>query len=214
MDGNGRYAKKLGLGDRTKGHEKGADTVRDITIHCAKIGVNTLTLYAFSTENWRRPKSEVDFLMRALRDHLKNELITFQENNIRFFAIGNLSKLPNNLQDQISATMETTSKNNAMNQILALNYGGRDEIVRAVKKIGAEGINEERLQKELDTANFPEVDMLIRTGGEYRLSNFLLWQIAYAELFFTQTLWPEFVPAELDSIISQFQKRERRFGGT
>ncbi|MDR0747000.1 MAG: di-trans,poly-cis-decaprenylcistransferase [Helicobacteraceae bacterium] len=213
MDGNGRYAKKLGLSSRTKGHEEGAKVVRIITTHCAKIGVQVLTLYAFSTENWKRPKKEINFLMDMLDRYLKNELETLQNNNIRFFAIGDLDKLPAKLQKRISDTIETTSNNRAMTQILALNYGAKDEITRAVKKIAPNEVSEESLEKALDTANFPEVDMLIRTGGEYRLSNFMLWQIAYAELFFTQTLWPEYTSAELDIMISQFQKRERRFGG-
>jgi undecaprenyl diphosphate synthase len=213
LDGNGRYAKKLGLKDRTKGHEKGAYSVRAITTHCAKIGVEVLTLYAFSTENWKRPKSEVGFLMNMLDRYLKNELQTLQENNIRFSTIGDLSKLPKKLQKRISDTIAPTSNNDAMTLVLALNYGAKDEIVRAVKKILPREITEESIDGALDTALFPNVDMLIRTGGERRLSNFLLWQAAYAELFFTQTLWPEFNAAELDRMIAEFQRRERRFGG-
>jgi undecaprenyl diphosphate synthase len=213
MDGNGRYAKKSGLSDRTKGHEAGAKCVRAITTHCAKIGIETLTLYAFSTENWKRPKSEVNFLMNMLDRYLKNELETLQKNNIRFFAIGDLGKLPNNLQKRISDTIDQTANNGAMTQILALNYGAKDEIIRAVKKIMPNEITEESVQNALDTAEFASVDMLIRTGGEQRLSNFLLWQAAYAELFFTQTLWPEFSANELDQMIAEFERRERRFGG-
>ncbi|MDR1911828.1 MAG: di-trans,poly-cis-decaprenylcistransferase [Helicobacteraceae bacterium] len=213
MDGNGRYAKKLDLADRTKGHEEGANTVRTITTHCVKIGIEVLTLYAFSTENWDRPKSEVNFLMKMLDRYLKNELKTLTDNNIRFFAIGDLAKLPKHLQDRISKTIEATADNSAMTQVLALNYGAKDEIIRAANKIRSNEITKEALNDALDTASFPDVDMLIRTGGEQRLSNFLLWQCAYTELFFTPTLWPEFNAIELDRTIEDFQKRERRFGG-
>ncbi|GHS89289.1 isoprenyl transferase [Campylobacterota bacterium] len=215
MDGNGRYAKKLNLGDRTKGHEKGADTVREITTHCANIGIEVLTLYAFSTENWKRPKAEVDFLMNMLERYLKNELETLQKNNIAFNAIGDLEKLNPKLRNRLAETIEKTAQNTAMTQILALNYGGRDEIVRAANRIIKLGVeaSEERLNAALDTAEYPSVDMLIRTGGEMRLSNFLLWQSAYAELFFTRTLWPEFSCAELDKMIKEFATHERRFGG-
>ncbi|MDR2034877.1 MAG: di-trans,poly-cis-decaprenylcistransferase [Helicobacteraceae bacterium] len=213
MDGNGRYAKKRGFADRTKGHEEGANTVRVITTHCAEIGIEVLTLYAFSTENWDRPKSEVSFLMKMLDRYLKNELKTLTDNNIRFFAIGDLAKLPKHLQDRISKTIEATADNSAMTQVLALNYGAKDEIVRAANKIRSNEITKEALNDALYTASFPDVDMLIRTGGEQRLSNFLLWQCAYTELFFTPTLWPEFNAIELDKTIEDFQKRERRFGG-
>jgi undecaprenyl diphosphate synthase len=213
MDGNGRYAKKFGFSERVKGHEKGVETARTITTHCAKIGAEILTLYAFSTENWKRPKSEVGFLMNMLDGYLKNELQTLQANDIRFFAIGDLTKLPDRLHKRVRDTIASTANNSAMTLVLALNYGSKDEIVRAVTKIGAGEITEKNIANALDTAQFANVDMLIRTGGERRLSNFLLWQSAYAELFFTQTLWPEFTADELDRMIDEFQRRERRFGG-
>jgi len=214
MDGNGRWATEQNL-KRTAGHEKGAKTVRNITEHCGKIGVKYLTLYAFSTENWSRPKLEVEFLMKLLEKHFKSELSVYLENNIRFKAIGDLSKFSSKLQQTIKETEEKTAHCTAMTQILALNYGSRDEITRAVKKLNEQNleITEENIQNSLDTANIPDVDLLIRTSGEIRISNYLLWQIAYAELFFTKTYWPEFNTNELDDIISDFNKRERRFGG-
>lgn len=214
MDGNGRWAKEQGL-KRTAGHEKGAKTVRDITIHASKIGINYLTLYAFSTENWSRPKLEVEFLMKLLEKYFKSELPIYLENNIRFKAIGDLSKFSTKLQKIIHNTEEKTVSCTGLTQVLALNYGSRDEITRAVKKLSEKklDISEENIGKCLDTASIPDVDLLIRTSGEVRVSNYLLWQIAYAEMFFTKTYWPEFTTNELDDIISDFNKRERRFGG-
>lgn len=214
MDGNGRWAKEKGL-KRTAGHEEGAKTVRNITIHCSQIGVKYLTLYAFSTENWSRPKLEVEFLMKLLERYFKSELVIYLENNVKFKAIGNLSKFSKKLQNIIKDTEEKTSSCTGMTQILALNYGSRDEITRAVKKLQNENleITEENIGHSLDTAGIDDVDLLIRTSGEVRVSNYLLWQIAYAEMFFTKTYWPEFNTNELDDIISDFHKRERRFGG-
>lgn len=214
MDGNGRWAKEKGL-KRIKGHEKGADVVREITTHCAKIGIKYLTLYAFSTENWKRPKSEVEFLMKLLDKYLKNELKTLMDNDIRFEAIGDMSKFSPSLQKRIELTKEKTKNNHKMTQILALNYGARDEITRAVKELvkNSQEINEENISKNLDTKNFPDPDILIRTSGEVRISNFMLWQLAYSEMFFTQTLWPDFSANELDEIIEKYKTRERRFGG-
>ena len=214
MDGNGRWAKEQGL-KRTAGHEEGAKTVRKITTHCAKLGVKYLTLYAFSTENWSRPKIEVDFLMKLLEKYLKNELQTYLENNIRFRAIGDRTQFSKNLQETINETEEKTKNATGLTQVLALNYGSRDEITRAVKKLNEQNleVTEENIEKNLDTAGMPEVDLLIRTSGEVRISNYLLWQCAYAEMFFTSTYWPEFNENELDDIISDFHKRERRFGG-
>jgi len=214
MDGNGRWAKEQGL-KRTAGHEKGAKTVRDITIHASKIGINYLTLYAFSTENWSRPKLEVEFLMKLLEKYFKSELAIYLENNIRFKAIGDLSKFSTKLQKIIHNIEEKTVSCTGLTQVLALNYGSRDEITRAVKKLSEKklDISEENIGKCLDTASIPDVDLLIRTSGEVRVSNYLLWQIAYAEMFFTKTYWPEFTTNELDDIISDFNKRERRFGG-
>ena len=215
MDGNGRWATRQGL-KRVKGHEVGSQRVRDITKYCSKIGVKFLTLYAFSTENWKRPKMEVDFLMRLLDRWLKKELNTFLENNIRFTTIGDISKFSIKLQNRIKKTKELTKDLTGLTQVLAINYGGKDEIVRAIKKVKLHEINslnEEKFTNFLDTANMPNVDLLIRTGGEKRLSNFLLWQSAYAELCFIDTLWPDFKEPDIKKIIDGFYKIERRFGG-
>lgn len=214
MDGNGRWAKERGL-KRTAGHEEGAKTVRKITTHCAKIGVKYLTLYAFSTENWTRPKLEVEYLMRLLDKYLKSELEVYLKNSIRFKAIGDISRFSKTLQKTIKEVEEKTSKATGLTQVLALNYGSKDEIVRAIKKLNEKDleVNEKNLESCLDTAGIPDVDILIRTSGEVRLSNYLLWQNAYAEMFFTQTFWPDFNENELDDIISDFNSRERRFGG-
>lgn len=213
MDGNGRWAKERGL-KRTAGHEEGAKVVRNITKYCMSIGVKYLTLYAFSTENWKRPKLEVEFLMKLLDKHLKAELEIYLKNNVRFKAIGDLSKFSKKLQETIKNTEEKTSKCDGLTQVLALNYGSKDEIVRAVRKLNDKGleVTEENLESCLDTAGIPDVDIMIRTSGEVRLSNYLLWQNAYAEMFFTQTYWPDFNTHELDDIISDFNSRERRFG--
>ncbi len=213
MDGNGRWAKEKGL-KRTAGHEEGAKTVRRITKHCSKLGVKYLTLYAFSTENWARPKLEVEFLMKLLEKYLKSELEVYLENSIRFKAIGDLSKFSNSLQKIIKQTEELTANGKNLTQILALNYGSQDEILRAIKKLNEKNLDvtKENFELCLDTAGIPDVDMLIRTSGEIRLSNYLLWQNAYAELFFTNTYWPEFTTNELDDMISDFINRERRFG--
>lgn len=214
MDGNGRWAKERGL-NRTAGHEEGAKTVRKITQYCSNIGVKYLTLYAFSTENWERPKLEVEFLMKLLERYLKNELNVYLENNIRFKAIGDLTRFSKSLQKTISETELKTSSCSGLTQVLALNYGSKNEIVRAVKKLNEQNleVSEENIESCLDTAGFGDVDLLIRTSGEVRLSNYLLWQNAYAEMFFTQTYWPDFNETELDDILSDFSKRERRFGG-
>ena len=214
MDGNGRWAKERNL-NRTAGHEQGAKVVREITTHCSNIGVKYLTLYAFSTENWTRPKLEVDFLMKLLERYFKSELPIYLENNVQFKAIGDLSKFSPKLQQIIKETEEKTSKCSGLTQVLALNYGSRNEIVRAVKKLNEQNLEptEENLNSCLDTANMDDVDLLVRTSGEVRISNYLLWQCAYAEMLFTQTYWPEFSTQELDDIISDFGKRERRFGG-
>ncbi|QKF83290.1 di-trans,poly-cis-decaprenylcistransferase [Halarcobacter ebronensis] len=213
MDGNGRWAKERNL-KRTAGHEEGAKRVRDITTHCAKIGVEYLTLYAFSTENWNRPKLEVEYLMKLLEKYLKNELQVYLDNGIKFKAIGDISKFSKSLQNIIKTTQEQTSQGKNLTQILALNYGSQDEILRAIKKLNEEKleITKENFENCLDTAGVPDVDMLIRTSGEIRLSNYLLWQNAYAELFFVNTFWPEFSPRDLDDLISDFNLRERRFG--
>jgi undecaprenyl diphosphate synthase len=213
MDGNGRWAQKRGL-KRIEGHKKGAEVVKEITTYCANNPeIKTLTLYAFSTENWKRPKMEVDFLMKLLDNWLKKELPTYIENEVKFDVIGDISKFSKKLRERIEYTKEKTKNYKKLTQILALNYGSRDEITRAVKKMVEknEEITPENIQKNLDMSE--DVDLLIRTSGEIRLSNFLLWQVAYAEMFFTKTLWPDFTPEELDEIIKEFKKRERRFGG-
>lgn len=214
MDGNGRWAKERGL-NRTAGHEEGAKTVRKITQYCSDIKVKYLTLYAFSTENWERPKLEVEFLMKLLERYLKKELEVYLQNNIRFKAIGDLSRFSKSLQNTIYETQNKTANCSGLTQVLALNYGSKNEIVRAVKKLNELNleVTEDNLESCLDTAGMGDVDVLIRTSGEVRLSNYLLWQNAYAEMFFTQTYWPDFSASELDDILSDFSKRERRFGG-
>jgi undecaprenyl diphosphate synthase len=213
MDGNGRWAKERGL-NRTAGHEEGAKVVREITTHCCSIGIKYLTLYAFSTENWKRPKLEVEFLMKLLEKYFKSEVSVYLENNVKFKAIGDLSRFSKNLQKVIKDVEEQTSTCTGLTQVLALNYGSRDEIIRAIKKIQENNleITEENISASLDTANIPDVDILIRTSGEVRVSNFLLWQIAYAEMFFVPQFWPEFNKYQLDDIINDFNNRERRFG--
>ena len=213
MDGNGRWAKEKGL-KRTAGHKKGAEVVREITTYCAEIEIKYLTLYAFSTENWKRPILEVEYLMKLLEKYLKEELKVYLENNIKFKAIGDLTRFSKALQIRISKTEEATQHCTGLTQVLALNYGSKDEIVRAVKRLNERGleVSEENIESCLDTAGIPPVDIMIRTSGEVRLSNYLLWQNAYSEMFFTQTYWPDFTQAELDDIISDFSRRERRFG--
>ncbi len=214
MDGNGRWAKKRGL-NRTKGHEAGAEVVREITKYCAlNKEIKTLTLYAFSTENWKRPKMEVNFLMKLIKRYLRNELPVYMENNVKFETIGDLSRFSNELIDEINRVKEITKNNNSLTQILALNYGAQDEIVRAVNRVlkGGKEVTIESISNALDTP-YSNIDLLIRTSGEMRVSNFLLWQIAYSEFYFTNTLWPDFTPKELDEIIQNFKNRERRFGG-
>jgi len=215
MDGNGRWAKKQGFLKRIKGHEVGATRVREITIHASNIGLEYLTLYAFSTENWKRPEAEVSFLMTLLDRYLENELSLFLENNIRFDTIGDLSKLSIALQERIADTKEKTAHFTGLTQVLAINYGSRDEMIRAINRAIKEGkeVDEKSFNAFLDTQNMPPVDIMIRTGGDKRLSNYLLWQCAYSELFFTETLWPDFESDELDSIINNFTTIERRFGG-
>ena len=215
MDGNGRWAAQHGL-NRTKGHEKGAEVIRDITTCCAKHPtIETVTFYAFSTENWKRPKLEVDFLMRLLDRYLQNELETYQKNNVRFLAIGDISAFSKKLQERIRITEEATRNNSDLTHILALNYGGRAEIVNAVNRLLAEGkteITEADISSALQTP-YSDIDLLIRTSGEERVSNFLLWQISYAEFYFSETLWPDFTTQELDEIITDYEQRNRRFGG-
>ena len=213
MDGNGRWAEKQGL-KRVKGHEAGSDVVRTITEYCADDSeIERLTLYAFSTENWKRPRLEVEFLMKLLDKYLIKELDTYVKNNIRFEPIGDLRAFSKKLQKTIHTVKEKTAHCDGLVQSLALNYGAQDEMLRAIntlKKSPAD-ISLEMMSNELDCKH--DVDLLIRTGGDHRLSNFLLWQSAYAELFFCDTLWPDFTSKELDKIIKKFTKVERRFGG-
>lgn len=218
MDGNGRWASNQGK-KRVEGHKKGARVVDEITQWCVQKKIKTLTLYAFSTENWKRPKYEVEFLMKMLRDYLESELEKYQKYNIRFFAIGDIQGFSTPLKERIAYTQEATKNNSGLNQILALNYGARNELSRTFQSLykEIEGKSSEQIEQminsHLDTAEFGDVDLLIRTGGERRLSNFLLWQLSYAELFFTPTLWPNFTPSELEEIIKDYKARERRFGG-
>lgn len=214
MDGNGRWAKRQGK-ERSFGHKEGAKKVREITKYAAKMGIEYLTLYAFSTENWNRPKAEVAVLMKLLSKYLHSEIPTLLENNIRFDVIGDMSKFSPSLQKEIAYAKEMTAHCTGLRQILAINYGAHDEILRAINKslqVNGE-ITKEILESNLDTAGIPPVDVLIRTGGDCRLSNFLLWQAAYAELFFSKTLWPDFSVGELETIVSEYLQTERRFGG-
>ncbi len=214
MDGNGRWAKERGY-IRTKGHEKGADVIRDITRYCAEHEtIETVTLYAFSTENWKRPKYEVDFLMRLLDTWLKNELETYHKFGARFETVGNIEGFSPKLQKTIASIKEQTAHHTNVTQILALNYGSREEIAKAATRLSErkEAITEESLGNELNTP-YTDVDLMVRTSGEVRLSNFLLWQLSYTEFFFTETLWPDFTPTELEDIIDQYINRNRRFGG-
>lgn len=212
MDGNGRWAKQRHK-IRTFGHKAGAKKIEEITEFCAKNHIKTLSLYAFSTENWKRPKKEVDFLMHLLEEYLDSKTTMYLEHNIIFKAIGNTSIFSQTLREKIQYLQEQTQKHcNGLTQILALNYGAKDELKRAFLKIKhCTSITEDSITNALDTSL--EVDMLIRTGGEKRLSNFLLWQSAYAELFFTDTLWPDFSTEELHHMLLEFKTRNRRFGG-
>ena len=222
MDGNGRWAKKRSL-NRIRGHRVGTESVRDIVRICREIGIGALTLYAFSTENWKRPREEVSALMRLLREFLKSELPEMMENGIRLRALGEIERLPDGVLKVLRESMEKTRENQGMVLNLALSYGGRDEIVRAAQKVATlvqegqlrpEEITGELFSSHLYTCGVPDPDLLIRTSGEMRISNFLLWQIAYAEIFVTQTLWPDFRREELIQILQAYQKRERRFGLT
>jgi len=220
MDGNGRWAKKRLL-NRIKGHEKGSETVRTIVRACREIGISYLTLYAFSTENWQRSRSEVAALMTLLKKFLKSEQKEMLDNNIRLYAIGQIERLPEDVRQVLYKAMTLTKKNDGMLLVLALSYGGRAEIVRMVKEIaiktkdgsiGPDSITPEIISKHLYTSEIPDPDLLIRTSGEMRISNFLLWQIAYTEIYVTDTLWPDFGKDELVRIMQDFQQRERRFG--
>ncbi|WP_248724220.1 isoprenyl transferase [Seonamhaeicola sp. ML3] len=222
MDGNGRWAKQKGM-LRAFGHENGTKSVRRTVEACAELGVKNLTLYAFSTENWNRPKLEVQTLMKLLISSLKKEIKTLQDNNIKLAAIGNLNLLPSKVYKELFEVIEKTKDNDTMTLTLALSYGSREEILNTVKEISIkvknniispDNIDESIINEHLYTQSLPDVDLLIRTSGEQRISNFLLWQIAYAELYFTSVLWPDFTQEHLYEAIIEYQKRERRFGKT
>ncbi len=219
MDGNGRWAKKRGL-PRTAGHAAGAETFRSIATYCKNLGVRYLTVYAFSTENWRRPQEEVDAIMGLLEKYLGEAIEKMERDDIRLHFFGDLSVLSPRFLEKISRTDEISTHLHGFQANVCLNYGGRDEIVRAARRYaqsvagGAENaLDEAGFSALLDSAGIPDPELLIRPGGEQRLSNFLLWQCAYSELVFTDTLWPDFTPAEIDRAIAAYQKRERRFGG-
>ena len=220
MDGNGRWAKKRLL-NRINGHEKGSDTVRTVVRTCRQIGISYLTLYAFSTENWQRPKTEVEALMALLKNFLHSEQKEMVENDIRLRVIGQVDRLPEKVREALHQTMSATKDNTAMTLILALSYGGRAEIIRMVQEVAKlikqgeidpNAVTAELIADHLYTRNIPDPDLLIRTSGEMRISNFLLWQIAYTEIFVTPTLWPDFSRDELLEILKDYQSRERRFG--
>ncbi|MBS4034476.1 MAG: isoprenyl transferase [Ignavibacterium sp.] len=220
MDGNGRWAKKKGL-PRVAGHKRGVDTVREIVEACAQIGVKYLTLYTFSTENWKRPKDEVSTLMRLLLKSLKDRVKELNKNDIRLTTIGEIDKLPTAVQKQLKSDIERTKNNKKMVLNLALSYSGRWELLQAMKKISglasqgkihSEDITEETISNHLTTKDIPDPELLIRTSGEFRVSNFLLWQIAYSEFVITDAYWPDFSREHLYDAVRQYQKRERRFG--
>ena len=217
MDGNGRWATERGK-DRSYGHQAGVETVKRITSECTRLGVKFLTLYTFSTENWNRPAPEVAALMGLILTSLVDEL--FMKNNVRFRAIGDLKRLPDDVQQKVRQMEERTAQNDAMTMIVALSYSSRWEITEAVRQIVATGglraedITEEVISQHLTTSFMPDPDLLIRTGGELRISNYLLWQIAYSELYFCDTYWPDFDERKLHKAIASFQKRQRRFGMT
>jgi undecaprenyl diphosphate synthase len=226
MDGNGRWARRRHY-PRVAGHRAGVDSARAVIETCTRLGLPALTLYAFSLENWRRPKAEIDFLMRLLRQYLKNELPVIHRNNIRLQVIGRADQLPDGVRADVEKGMALTASNTGMCLTVALNYGGRAELVDAfnailesVRQNGKNGhglpafrVDEQMIADHLYTAGLPDPDLLIRTSGEMRVSNFLLWQIAYAEIYVTETLWPDFSRAELYAALVDYQKRERRYGG-
>lgn len=222
MDGNGRWAKNKGL-SRDYGHKEGKESAKEMVRSCAKLGVKNLTLFAFSSENWKRPKLEVDLLMGLLHNSLRTELKELKKNNIKLETIGDLSKIPLIVRKFLKKVCEETKDNDLMTLTLALSYGSRDEIINSVKEIAdkvknniisVEKIDESLINQHLYTRNLPDVDLMIRTSGEKRISNFLLWQSAYAELYFSDELWPDFKSEHLIKAISDYQNRERRFGRT
>ncbi len=222
MDGNGRWAKKQGLA-RMFGHKKGVETVHNITVAATKLGIEYLTLYTFSTENWNRPKEEVDALMALLVDTIAKETPTLMNNNVRLRTIGDINRLPEGTKQKFLGCIEETSKNTGLTMVIALSYSARWEIIEAVREavrltqagqLRPEDVSEQMVSALMTTREMPDPDLLIRTSGEYRISNFLLWQLAYSELYFTDCLWPEFTDEEFYKAIVDYQKRERRFGKT
>lgn len=214
MDGNGRWAKEKGL-PRNAGHQAGVETVRRITAECVRMGVKYLTLYTFSTENWNRPADEVSALMGLVLSSLEDEI--FMKHNVRFRVIGDMKRLPDDVQQKLQETMDHTAENDAMTMVVALSYSSRWEIAEAVRQIVAQApqvITEETVAQHLQTNFMPDPDLLIRTGGELRISNYLLWQIAYSELYFCDTYWPDFSEDDLRKAVESFQSRQRRFGKT
>ncbi len=213
MDGNGRWAKKRHL-PRAVGHQRGVEAVRSVSRAARAMGLEALTLYAFSTENWRRPEEEVSALMGLLKHFIQSDLEEFVRDNVRLKIIGEWRGLAPDIVQLIENALERTAANTGCTLVVALNYGSQDEIARAASKAAAKGaVTVESIEAELDTAGLPPLDLLIRTSGEVRLSNFLLWQAAYAEMVFVDTLWPDFTPAHLEDALTQFAKRERRYGG-
>lgn len=222
MDGNGRWAKKQGLA-RVFGHKRGVETVHNITVAATELGIEYLTLYTFSTENWNRPKEEIDALMNLLVDTIVKETPTLMDNNVRLLTIGDLNRLPEAARRKFMACVEQTAGNTGLSMVIALSYSARWEIINAMQtavrraqagELRAEDVNEQLVSSLMTTANMPDPDLLIRTSGELRISNFLLWQLAYSELYFTDCLWPDFTPEELYKAILDYQNRERRFGKT
>ncbi|HEX5410332.1 MAG TPA: isoprenyl transferase [Terriglobia bacterium] len=222
MDGNGRWARKRHL-PRIAGHRAGIGAVRRVVEACARLGIPCLTLYAFSMENWKRPRTEVKLLMGLLREYLKKEIAELNQNNIRFNTIGRIDSLPKTVQRDLSETVQQTGSNTGLRLTLALNYGGRAELIDAVRSLATtlkghealdpESITEQTFSRHLYTHDLPDPDLLIRTSGEMRLSNFLLWQVAYSEIWVTEILWPDFTERELFQAVIDFQRRERRYGG-
>ena len=216
MDGNGRWAKSKGL-PRLMGHKKGVESVKEITQECSKLSINYLTLYTFSEQNWNRPIDEVSGLMKLFLKSLKSELNNLNDNNIRFSIIGDIEQLDKKIKNEILYSIDKTKNNTGLNLNLAFNYSGRKEIANMVKNIvdsncSVDLVNDEMIREYLYTSEIPDPDLLIRTGGEFRISNFLLWQIAYSEIYFTNTYWPAFRGPELFEAIAEYQSRERRFG--
>ncbi|MBQ7986494.1 MAG: isoprenyl transferase [Clostridia bacterium] len=221
MDGNGRWAKKRGL-PRSAGHQAGADTLKKIVTECNKMGIKYITVYAFSTENWKRPQAEVDFLMNLLMSYLLDAERTLAGENVRIRAIGSRTELSSEMQEQIKKTEAFTSKNDGIVMNIALNYGSREELVRATQnlaekvkngEISVEDISADAISSELYTGGQPDPDLIIRTSNEQRLSNFMMWQASYSELYYTETLWPDFSISDLYDAILEYQKRDRRYGG-